>query len=91
MILSQEDNSSPALMSRAFSLLKIPHICQYKPSFHGLLCVQKQGKSKPAHSMNKKIVAVKINRSYDTLIALYGKGAKWAMDFSKSAIIKALL
>ena len=24
MILSQEDNSSPALMSRAFSLLKIP-------------------------------------------------------------------
>lgn len=44
-----------------------------------------------AHSMNKKIVAVKINRSYDTPIALYGKGAKWAMDFSKSAIIKALL
>nr|DAK49198.1 MAG TPA: hypothetical protein [Caudoviricetes sp.] len=24
MMLSQEDNSSPALMSRAFSLLKIP-------------------------------------------------------------------
>ena len=44
-----------------------------------------------AYSMNKKIVAVKINRHYDTPISLYGKGAKWAMDFSKSAIIKALL
>lgn len=44
-----------------------------------------------AHSMNKKIVAVKINRSYDTPVSLYGKKAKWAMDFSKSAIIKALL
>ncbi len=44
-----------------------------------------------AYSMNKKIVAVKINRHYDTPISLYGKEAKWAMDFSKSAIIKALL
>nr|DAV12409.1 MAG TPA: hypothetical protein [Caudoviricetes sp.] len=30
MILSQEDNSSPALMSRAFSLLKTPHRLQAK-------------------------------------------------------------
>ena len=32
MILSQEDNSSPALMSRAFSLLKIPTLAKFGDS-----------------------------------------------------------
>jgi len=43
-----------------------------------------------AYQLNKKIVAVKIERNYDTPSALFGKGANWAFDFSKSSILKAL-
>lgn len=43
-----------------------------------------------AYQLNKKIVAVKIDRRYDTPYALYGKGISWAFDFSKTAILKAL-
>ncbi len=43
-----------------------------------------------AYQLNKKIVAVKIERYYDTPSALFGKGASWALDFSKNSILRAL-
>lgn len=43
-----------------------------------------------AKENNLKIVAVKIDRSYNTPDALYGCGASWAMSFNQSSIIKAL-
>lgn len=43
-----------------------------------------------AYQLNKKIVAVKIERYYDTPLSLYCKGISWAFDFSKTAILKAL-
>ncbi|HFI0405726.1 TPA: TIR domain-containing protein [Streptococcus suis] len=43
-----------------------------------------------AYQLNKKIVAVKIERGYDTPLALYGKGVSWAFEFSKAAILREL-
>ncbi len=43
-----------------------------------------------AYQLNKKIVAVKIERDYDTPLALYGKGVSWAFEFSKAAILREL-
>lgn len=43
-----------------------------------------------AYQLNKKIVAVKIERYYDTPSALFEKGASWALDFSKNSILRAL-
>lgn len=43
-----------------------------------------------AYQLNKKIVAVKIERHYDTPSALFRKGASWALDFSKNSILRAL-
>jgi len=37
-----------------------------------------------------KIVAVKIDKSYDSPEEIYGSGAFWAMSFTQDAIIKAL-
>lgn len=37
-----------------------------------------------------KIVAVKIDRNYESPEELLGSGASWAMSFSQDAIIKAL-
>lgn len=43
-----------------------------------------------AVELKKKIVAVKIDRSYQTPINLYGVGASWAQSFTYDAIKKAL-
>lgn len=43
-----------------------------------------------AKSLNKKLIAVKIDRSNDSPTALYNSGAEWAMSFTQDAIIKAL-
>lgn len=43
-----------------------------------------------AYSLNKKIVAVKIDNSYTTPSSLYGKGASWAKSFNYESIKKAL-
>jgi len=43
-----------------------------------------------AVELKKKIVAVKIDRSYDTPTGLYGVGASWALSFTFDAIKKAL-
>jgi hypothetical protein len=37
-----------------------------------------------------KIVAVKIDKSYNSPEEIYGSGASWAMSFTQDAIIKAL-
>lgn len=37
-----------------------------------------------------KLVAVKIDKSYESPDELMGSGAKWAMSFTQDAIIKAL-
>lgn len=37
-----------------------------------------------------KIIAVKIDKSYESPEEVYGIGASWAMSFTKDAIIKAL-
>jgi len=37
-----------------------------------------------------KIVAVKIDKSYNSHEEIYGSGASWAMSFTQDAIIKAL-
>ncbi len=39
---------------------------------------------------NKKLVAVKIDESYESPEQLLNSGTKWAMSFSQNAIIKAL-
>lgn len=39
---------------------------------------------------DNKLVAVKINKSYESPDELIGVNAKWAMSFSQEAIIKAL-
>lgn len=39
---------------------------------------------------NNKLVAVKINKSYESPDEVMGANAKWAMSFSQEAIIKAL-
>lgn len=43
-----------------------------------------------AKSLKKKLVGVKIDKSYDAPDALYNSGATWAMSFKQDAIIKAL-
>lgn len=43
-----------------------------------------------AYILGLKIVGVKINKSYTTPLALYGKDAQWAMSFTLDSIIKAL-
>lgn|SRR5690554_3828457 len=43
-----------------------------------------------AVELGKKIVAVKINKSYTPPANLYGIGAEWAMSFTYDAIKKAL-
>ncbi|WP_033152426.1 TIR domain-containing protein [Streptococcus equinus] len=44
-----------------------------------------------AYQLNKKIVAVKIDRRYDTPRALYRKNVDWAFVFSKEAILRVLI
>jgi hypothetical protein len=45
----------------------------------------------PESQKNKnKLVAIKINRSYDSPIELLGASAQWAMSFEEKAIIDAL-
>jgi hypothetical protein len=39
---------------------------------------------------NNKLVAVKIDRSYESPDELYNSGASWAMSFTQDAIIRAL-
>lgn len=39
---------------------------------------------------NNKLVAVKIDKSYESPDELLGAGASWAMSFTQEAIIKAL-
>lgn len=39
---------------------------------------------------NNKLVAVKLDRSYESPDELIGAGASWAMSFTEDAIIKAL-
>lgn len=43
-----------------------------------------------ADELDKKFVAVKIDRSNTTPDALYGKGAEWAQSFSFDSIKKAI-
>lgn len=43
-----------------------------------------------ARVYGKKIVAVKVDRSYESPEQLNGAGASWAMSFGESTIIKAL-
>ncbi|ABS41760.1 TIR domain-containing protein [Clostridium botulinum] len=43
-----------------------------------------------AKELGKKLVAVKINKSYESPTALLNSGASWAMSFTKDSIIKAL-
>ncbi len=43
-----------------------------------------------AHSLGKKIIAVKTNRSNITPLGLYGIGASWAMSFTHLAISNAI-
>lgn len=45
---------------------------------------------KKAKELNKKLVAVKINSSYESPDELLGCGASWAMSFTQDAVIKAL-
>lgn len=43
-----------------------------------------------AKSLNKKLVGVKIDRTFESPDALLNSGASWAMSFGQDAIIKAL-
>ena len=43
-----------------------------------------------AKELKKRIIAVKISKNYNTPINLYGAGASWALDFSKSSILNAM-
>lgn len=43
-----------------------------------------------AKELKKKLVGVKIDRSYESPDAILGSGASWAYTFSQEAIIKAL-
>ncbi|BBK75960.1 TIR domain-containing protein [Clostridium butyricum] len=43
-----------------------------------------------AKDENVKLVAVKIDSSYTSPLAIYDSGAKWAMSFTQDSIIKAL-
>lgn len=43
-----------------------------------------------AHELGLNIVAVKIDKSYQTPSALYGKNATWAMSYKQDSIIRAL-
>lgn len=43
-----------------------------------------------AKELKKRIIAVKISKNYNTPINLYGVGASWALDFSKSSILNAM-
>lgn len=43
-----------------------------------------------ALELNKKVVAVKIKKSYSTPTNLYGIGAKWAQSFTYESIKKAI-
>ncbi|WP_455809195.1 TIR domain-containing protein [Clostridium butyricum] len=43
-----------------------------------------------AKDENVKLVAVKIDSSYTSPLAIYGSDAKWAMSFTQDSIIKAL-
>ena len=43
-----------------------------------------------AKELKKRIIAVKISKNYNTPINLYGIEAKWALDFSKTSILKAM-
>lgn len=40
--------------------------------------------------LGKKLVGVKIDKSYESPIALLNSGVSWALSFTKEAIIKAL-
>lgn len=43
-----------------------------------------------ANKLGLKLVAVKIDKSYKTPDALYGKDASWAMSFTQDSIINAI-
>ncbi len=43
-----------------------------------------------AHNLKLKVVAVKINRRYESPSGLLGVGATWAYDFTRDAIVRAL-
>ena len=43
-----------------------------------------------AKELKKKLVGVKIDKSYDSPTELLNSGASWAMSFSQDAILKAL-
>jgi len=43
-----------------------------------------------AKELNKKILAVKIEKHYFTPTNLFGIGAKWALDFSKASILDVI-
>lgn len=45
---------------------------------------------KKAKELNKKLVAVKIDSTYESPDQLYNSGATWAMSFKQDKIIKAL-
>lgn len=40
--------------------------------------------------LGKKVIAVKIDRTYDSPIEIYGIGASWAQSFKEDSITKAL-
>ena len=43
-----------------------------------------------ANKLGLKLIAVKIDKSYKTPDALYGKNASWAMSFTQDSIIDAM-
>jgi hypothetical protein len=45
---------------------------------------------KKAKELNKKLVAVKLNKNYESPSELLGCGTSWAMGFSQDSILKAL-
>ena len=45
---------------------------------------------KKAKELNKKLIGVKIDKSYESPSELLNSGASWAMSFTQDAIIKAL-
>ena len=45
---------------------------------------------KKAKELNKKIIGVKLDRSYTAPDELYGSGVSWALSFSQESIIKAI-
>lgn len=43
-----------------------------------------------ANELKKKLVGVKLDKSYDAPQALYNSGASWTMSFTQDAVLKSL-